>query len=75
MKLIEVCYESVKRTSALFEVSDEEYQKIYEGELPDHIKDQLADTINNQSGMCCDEEIDWTVEDAKTGKMLQDWRN
>lgn len=71
MKKIGINYEVTYRTYKEFEVTDEQYEEIYEGGLPDDILDELVYMVECGG---CDRENDWSVHDIETGKCLQDWK-
>ena len=70
MKKVEVTYELIRRVAKKYEVSDEEYQSIKDGVLPELIETEMMDLC--ESGEA-DYEMDWAVVDAETMQVLQDW--
>lgn len=71
MKKVGINYEVTYRTYKEFEVTDEQYEEIYEGSLPDDIINDLVDAAEWGNA---DREDDWSAHDVETGKCLQDWR-
>jgi len=71
MRLIEITYEVTRRACETFEVSDEEYENLKAGELPEDVMMQLEHMIDTGD---CDREDDWAAVDAISGVAVQDWR-
>ena len=71
MKEVGITYEVTRRYYEKFIVTDDEYEEIYEGNLPERIAKECEDHIDELDG---DREDDWTAVDEITGKVLQDWR-
>lgn len=72
MKKIEVTMEVTYRMATTFSVTDEEYQSVKDGALPDRVFDDIEGDIyyNPQD---CNKEIDWAAVDDETGEVLQEW--
>jgi len=68
--IVEVTYEIKHICSDTFEVSEDEYVQIKEGELPERIISSLEYDIDNLRGT---REDDWAATDAVTGVLIQDW--
>lgn len=71
MKKVGINYEVTRRVYEEYEVTDEEYEAIQEGEIPWLIQNDLESNIDSGSG---DRDDDWAAVDLETGKQLQDWR-
>ena len=71
MKKVGINYEVTRRVYEEYEVTEEEYEAIKEGEIPWLIQIDLENSIDSGSG---DREDDWAAVDLETGKQLQDWR-
>jgi len=71
MKKVGINYEVTRRVYEEYEVTDEEYEAIKEGEIPWLIQNDLENSIDTS---CGDREDDWAAVDLETGKQLQDWR-
>ena len=71
MKKIEITYEKTKRACRIFEVTNEEYASIKNGDVSIKIKTLLQEDIDTGY---CDSDYNWAAVDCKTGEVLQDWR-
>ena len=69
MKTVEITYEVTKRVCLEFDVTDDEYKGLEEGDMIDRFRKELLANIDDG-----DEETDWTAYDIEADKMIQDWR-
>ena len=70
MKRIEITYEVTRRTCETFLVTDEEYDLVKSGEIPERITMELENNIDTGYG---DREDNWAAVDDETGEVLQEW--